>query len=89
VFRRAEFPCMYTFEVGEKYLVYAHDSGAEGKKRLGAGACGRTRFLRYASEDMQLLGTGKAVNNLRGTSSGRVMPGVRRNLLGGWASELI
>jgi hypothetical protein len=74
VFRRADFPCMYTFEVGEKYLVYAYESGVEGAKRLEAGACGRTTFLRYASEDMQLLGKGKAINNERSASSGRAKP---------------
>ena len=71
VFRRADFPCMYTFSVGEKYLVYAYDSGGNGKKRLGAGACSRTKFLRYADEDIQLLGTVKVVNSGRGVYSER------------------
>ncbi|MCM3904949.1 MAG: hypothetical protein ND866_24900 [Pyrinomonadaceae bacterium] len=45
----------FTFEVGEKYLVYAF--GNEGK--LGASICGRTAKLGDAAEDVTELGEGK------------------------------
>ena len=53
--RQRIFAHDFTFEVGEKYLVYAF--GNEG--RLGASTCGRTAKLGDAAEDMRELGEGK------------------------------
>ena len=59
------FPCVYTFKVGEKYLVYAYNFEEKGKKKLQATVCGRTKFLRYADEEMKLLGDGKVARLAR------------------------
>ncbi len=74
IFRPADFPCMYTFERGGKYLVYAYSVEVNGEKRLFAGACGRTQFLRSAGEDMRLLGKGKAVGRVRAATSEPAKP---------------
>ena len=71
VFGVMVFPCVYTFKISEKYLVSAYGSEIEGTKRLSASVCGRTKFLRYADEDMKLLGKGKAVGKIKVAFSGR------------------
>jgi hypothetical protein len=45
--------CGYPFEVGDRYLVYAHDSGGT----LSTGICSRTRPLSKAAEDLEYLET--------------------------------
>jgi hypothetical protein len=47
--------CTYPFEVGESYLVYAHDSG---RGVLDTSVCSRTRRLKEAGEDLKILGRG-------------------------------
>jgi Domain of unknown function (DUF4440)/Tissue inhibitor of metalloproteinase len=49
--------CGYAFEVGESYLVYAHDYGGG---KLDTNICTRTRRLADAREDLKLLEAGKA-----------------------------
>jgi hypothetical protein len=43
--------CGFPFEVGERYLVYAHASG----EKLRTDICTRTRLLMSAQEDLQYL----------------------------------
>ena len=45
--------CGYPFEVGDRYLVYAHDSGS----MLSTGLCSRTRPLPEAAEDLEYFET--------------------------------
>jgi hypothetical protein len=45
--------CGYPFEIGDRYLVYAHDSAGT----LSTGLCSRTRPLSKAAEDLEYLET--------------------------------
>jgi len=48
--------CGYGFEVGRKYLVYAH-----GEEELHTNICTRTRRLENAGDDLDALGPGTRV----------------------------
>lgn len=50
--------CGFRFEIGESYLVYAHGSD---ERSLGTSICQRTARLSNATNDLKILGSGKAV----------------------------
>ena len=51
--------CGFTFEEGEEYIVYAHDS-ASGDGGYTVSICSRTALLRQAQADIDALGEGDA-----------------------------
>lgn len=76
------FECMcgwgYKFSVGERYLVYAFYRDSSGM--WGAGACGRTRPLAEANEDLEYLQSlpegsgGRLYGSFTGIDSDRKVP---------------
>jgi hypothetical protein len=47
--------CGFHFQVGETYLIYAHDAGGGLRNTM----CGRSRGLAAAADDLKALGVGK------------------------------
>jgi len=68
--------CGYSFVEGEQYLVYAY---GDGKNRLLASICSRTKRLEAAQEDLAELGEGK-VPVRRAAPSRERRGGARRSL---------
>ncbi len=54
--------CGFQFAVGQKWLVYAH---ASPRGELWTGSCTRTKGLAVATEDLKVLGKGKAPTKAR------------------------
>lgn len=62
--------CMAWFETGRSYLVYAAKDSAD---KLTTNVCMRTRLIKYASQDLKLLGEPKqSTQNLKVDGSHRV-----------------